>query len=174
MSSDKLDLIVGRMVSGLAALGVCGLIVQSFAIVTDVLFRWLFNSPVQGMEDLNGLLIIAIVASFFPAVLHNRANVSINVVGKLFGPRGAEVLNSFGHLMTLIFFAILAWQLIRYTLSLDDRITQILELPVQPMWWIAAIIMAACVPVQVLVLIAHLRWAVTGSPPPGDRPEHLS
>jgi TRAP-type C4-dicarboxylate transport system permease small subunit len=159
---NRLDALVSRLVQVLAAVGLCGLIFQALAIVVDVLFRWLMNSPLLGMEDVNGLLIVVIVASFFPAVLHDRGNISIDVVGRLFGARGAEILNAFAHLVTLGFFVILAWQLFRYTLDIQGRFTQILELPVQPMWWIATGIIMLCVPIQLLVFIVHLRGAITG------------
>ncbi len=158
----RLDELAGRLVHGLAAIGLCGLVFQAVAIVMDVLSRWLFNSPVLGMEDINGLLIVVIVAAFFPAVLHDRGNIAIDVVGRLFGPRGAETLNAFGHLVTLVFFVILAWQLFRHAADLGGRITQILELPVQPMWWIATGIMSLCVPIQLLVFAVHVGAAITG------------
>ncbi len=158
----RLDEWAGRLVHGLAAIGLCGLIFQAVAIVADVVSRWLFNAPILGMEDINGLLIVVIVASFFPAVLYDRGNIAIDVVGRMFGKRGAEALNAFGHLVTLAFFIILAWQLLRHTEDVSQRITQILELPVQPMWWLATAIMFFAVPIQLLVFIVHLHAAITG------------
>lgn len=170
----RLDAIADRLVHALAALGLCGLILIAVAIVVDVLSRWLFNAPFLGMEDIMGLLIVVVVTLFFPAVLHDRGNIAINVVGRFFGPRGAEGLNAFGHLVTFLFFVILAWQLFRHAVDVEGRITQILELPVQPMWWLAAGIIAFCVPIQLLVFVVHLRAAISGKIPRERRLEPLA
>jgi len=167
----RLAVLADHLTFGFAVMGCVGLLVEAIAICIDVLMRWMFNSPVHGMEDLNHLLIIFVVASFFPALLNSRGNITIAVLGRVLGKRGAEILNAFGHLVTLFFFVILGWQMVLFAGDLSGRITPILELPLQPVWWLAAVILVICIPVQGLVLVIHLTAIVTGKSIAGGRLE---
>jgi len=166
---DRLPVLADHLTFGLAVMGFVGLLIEAIAICSDVLMRWLFNSPLHGMEDLSHVLIIFVVASFFPALLNNRGNITIAVLGRALGKRGTEILNAFGHLITLLFFIILGWQMILFASDLSGRITPILELPLQPVWWLAALIIAVCIPIQSLVFAIHVVGAVTGKSIAGGR-----
>lgn len=146
-----------RLANGLAGLGVLGLLVIALGTMLDVLLRWLFNAPLQGLEDVSGLLIVFILAAFFPAVLLGRGNVAITLLGRLTGPKVERALDIFAQLMTLLFFVLVGWQMIRYAITVEGRITQILGLPVAPVWWLAAALMLLAVAVQGLVAIESIR-----------------
>lgn len=146
-----------RIANALAGAGVAGLLVIALGTVIDVLLRWLFNAPLQGLEDVSGLLIVFVLAAFFPAVLIGRGNVAITLLGRLAGPKLERVLEVFAHGMTLSFFALVAWQMARYAVSMEGRITQILGLPVAPVWWVAASLMLLAALAQVLVFLETLR-----------------
>ncbi|MFQ5562521.1 MAG: TRAP transporter small permease [Parvularculaceae bacterium] len=149
---ERLDAKVRRVCDGLAFAGVAGLLLQAFLILFDALMRWLFSSPVQGVEDLSGLLITIIVATFFPAVLIGRQNIRAAIAGRFVGARAAAWLDVFGHAVLLAFFAIIAWQFAAYAVDARMQTTHILRLPTAPALWAAAAIIAFCVPVQALVL----------------------
>ena len=153
---------VVRWARAIAFVGLIGLLVMALAILADVTLRWLFNSPIPGLEDLNGVLVSIIVASFFPALLIERKNVSLELFGRLVAPARREWFNSFGHLVTLVFIAVIAWQLVLHAGSVGEQVTLILRLPTAPGWWFAAAVFALCVPVQLLVFLVHLARAVTG------------
>lgn len=152
-----------RFANALAGAGVLGLLVIALATMADVLLRWLFNAPLQGLEDLSGLLIVFVLSAFFPAVLIGRGNVAITLLGRLAGPRTERVLEVFAHGVTLVFFALVAWQMARYAASLEGRITQILGLPVAPVWWLAAGLMLFAAFAQALVFLETVK-----SPKPSE------
>ncbi len=158
---------VVRWARAIAFVGLIGLLVMALAILADVTLRWLVNVPIPGLEDLNGVLISIVVASFFPALLIERKNVSLELFGLLVAPARREWFNSFGHLVTLFFIAVIAWQLVLHAGSVADQETLILRLPTAPGWWFAAALFALCVPVQLLVFVVHLARAVTGRPEDG-------
>jgi hypothetical protein len=56
-----------------------------------------------------------------------------------------------------------AWQLAVYAHEVRLQTTLILQLPVAPAWWLTAVLMALCVPVQALVLMAQIVVAVGDS-----------
>jgi TRAP-type C4-dicarboxylate transport system permease small subunit len=147
----------------IALIGLTCLLFQATAIVADVMLRWIFNSPVFGMEDINQLLLAVILASFFPALLIESKNITIDFLGRALGHRAAAWFDVFGHLVTLILFTIVAWQLAVYAHEVRLQTTLILQLPVAPAWWLTAVLMALCVPVQALVLMAQIVVAVGDS-----------
>lgn len=153
---------VKKWTRGIAMLGLICLLIQAIAIVTDVAMRWLFNSPLFGMEDINGMLITVIIASFFPALLIERGNVTINFLGMFLGSAKAEWLNAFGQFVTLLFFIVATWQMALYCLFVAPQTTLILELPVMPVWLLTALLISLCIPVQLLVFLLHLHAALSG------------
>ena len=160
----ELEKRVKKWTRTIAMIGLLGLLMQALAIVLDVGMRWLFNSPLFGMEDINGLLITVIIASFFPALLIERGNVTLNFLGTWLGPEKAEWLNAFGQFVTLLFFIVATWQLASYTLFVAPQTTLILQLPIAPAWWLATALVFLCVPVQLLVFLLHFFSAINRRP----------
>lgn len=147
---------------GLALIGFAGLLIMALGISTDVLLRWLFSSPIRGLEDVNGILIGIIVMSFFPALLVDRGNVTLEFAGRLLGPRAGDWLDTFAHFVTLALMTLIAWQLVGHAARISTQETLILRLPTAPGWWLTAALAAVCVPVQGIVFLVHLARAITG------------
>ena len=157
MATDKL---ARKIAEAIALAGLTCLLIQAAVIVIDVLLRWLFNSPIFGMEDINQILLAAILASFFPALLIERQNITIDFLGRALGPRVSSWFDVFGHTITLLLFVIVAWQLAVYAIEVRTQTTLILRIPVSPGWWLTTGLMALCVPVQIIVVAVHLRIAL--------------
>lgn len=157
-----LETLVARAARAVAFLGLAGLLLQALTIFADVILRWLFDAPIHGLEDINRVAIGVIVACFFPMLLIERKNVSLRFFGMMFGPRGREWLNVFGHLVTLVFITVVAWQLGLHAGSVAAQESLILKLPSAPGWWAAAAIFWFCVPVQLVVMLVHVGRAVIG------------
>ena len=151
-----------RLAHALVLIGLTGLLLQATAITIDVLLRWIFNSPLFGMEDINQLLIAIILASFFPALLIDCNNITIDFLGRMLGPKTSAWFNVFGQLVTLLLFVVASWQLGVYATEVQSQTTLILRLPVSPSWWIATSLIVFCIPVQTVVVAVHLRSAVHG------------
>jgi TRAP-type C4-dicarboxylate transport system permease small subunit len=154
-----------QLTQGIALIGLCCLLLQATAIVIDVLLRWIFNSPLFGMEDINQLLLAVILASFFPALLIEGSNITIDFLGRSLGSKVAAWLDVFGQLITLLLFIIVSWQLAVYASEVKTQTTLILQLPVAPSWWLATSLITLCIPVQAIVASVHLMTAVRGTQP---------
>ena len=156
----SLDKLARDLSQAIALVGLTCLLIQATAIVIDVVLRWIFNSPFFGMEDINQLLIAVILASFFPALLIENKNITIDFLGRTLGPRISNWLDVFGHSVTLLLFVVVAWQLAIYANEVRSQTTLILQLPVAPAWWLTTGLIALCIPVQIVVVAVHLRLAI--------------
>ncbi len=140
--------------------------VIAFSIVVDVLMRWLFNSPIMAVDDLNKFNVAIVVASFFPLGLVAKQFVTIRFLGKAMGTRSALWLEVVGAVGTLIVFFLLAWQFFMFTSEVQTSglATVVLEVHQAPWWWAVTAIIVLCVPTQIAVLLDSLYQAVTGIP----------
>jgi TRAP-type C4-dicarboxylate transport system permease small subunit len=158
----------------LALVGLIGLLILAFATVTDALLRWFFNAPITGVRDAAALFVAAAISCSMPICIAERQHITIRFFGMQFGRRGEAAFEAFGNLVTLIIFALMAWQLWLYAnhLSAENETTMVLGWPVAPWWRGVSIVAAFCVPVQIFVLLQSIRWAVFGrQSPPAEEPE---
>jgi len=159
--------LLGRPSTAVALLGAAGVLLIALAVTADVLMRWLFNSPILGVDDLSRFVMAVVVSSFFPAGLARGQFVTIRFLGKALGVRAGLWLEFFGALATLVVFAIFAWRILGYAVevSRSGLATVVLQLPQAPWWWLVAVIFALCVPIQAVVVIERLARAIGGTPP---------
>jgi TRAP-type C4-dicarboxylate transport system permease small subunit len=155
-----------------AVFGMLALVAFLLMTNVDVLMRWLFNSPVNGVSDLGPLIVAVVTAAFFPFVLAERYHVSIGFFGALLGPRARLWLEALAALVTWVFFALLAWQIVRYTVELHQQgqTTWVVQLPVAPWWAVVSFFIVACVAVQAGVVVADLSRAIGGRDGGDDPP----
>lgn len=149
-----------------ALLGLAGLLAISIITIADVLMRWLFSAPITGVYDLSTLFIAVVLSACFPAALARRRHIQVEFAARRLGPRTNRVLDLVGAVLTLVFFALLFWQLVVYSRELlrDGETSFILEIPIAP-WWIAStVIFGLCGFVQFLVVLLDLRAVATGRP----------
>ena len=139
-------------------IGLMGLLALACAVVMDVLMRWLFNSPIEGVRDTSSLFVSVVIACAFPVSLIEESHITIKVLGKVLGRVPRLGLTIFGHLVTLALFALIAWQLWEYTdhVAAEGQATLVLGWPAAPWWRGISIIVGFCVPIQLLVLIKAL------------------
>jgi TRAP-type C4-dicarboxylate transport system permease small subunit len=161
-SFEQLERTVTRTTRVIALIGLAGLLALASATVLDVLLRWIFNSPIVGLNDTHSLFTALIIASCFPLCIYRRGNITIRFIGDLFGPRVRNLLDAFGNLVTLILFLLMAWQFWLYTDQLieDGETTWVLNWPVSPWWRAVTILIIICVPVTLVTVIQYLRSAL--------------
>ncbi len=149
---------VGRVSDAVAWVAMTGLLLQSIIILVDVLGRWLFNSPIIGLQDITGLLVVVVVAASLPACLASRGNIRIDMVGKLFGGRVERTFNAFGSICLLAFVALLAWQVLVYATEINSygERTWVLRLQTAPAFFAAGAILAVCIPIQLFCTIVDV------------------
>ena len=157
-----------------AMLGVTVFVAVALVTIADVLMRWLFASPVDGLEEVNRLVVAVAIACFFPLAISERHHIAITFLGSALGHLSSAWLRAMASVATTLFFVLVGWQFIDLTLEMQDagETTWILAWPVTP-WWIAVtVILLTCVPAQLIVLAADFSHALSGNTPetaPGNR-----
>ncbi len=153
---------VQRLTQVITCIGFAALLLLAFATVADVVGRGAFGRPLHGVGDLAAVAMAVIVASSLPACFAERRNIGVDLLGNALGRKAARWLDLVGHVVTLVFIAVLAWQLCRYAADIQasGQTTFVLRFSVAPWWWIAAGLAAATVPVQLLVTLRALEAAM--------------
>jgi TRAP-type C4-dicarboxylate transport system permease small subunit len=158
--------ILERAVDAMAIIGFTGLVIIAFMTVVDVCLRYLGISRIPGLNDLEEVAFAIVIASCFPAGLKKGNAVTVRVLGNLLGPKAHSRLDVIGALFMLLFFCLVAWQFVTFTINYAaaNRTTSTLEWPIAPIWTIVSLIMISCVGVQIWILRETLAAARAGVP----------
>lgn len=156
-----------RLTRLVAFLGFGALVAIALATMCDAAMRYLGIGRITGFEDFQEVAFALVIATCFPAGLMQGHNVTIRFLGRAVSPRAQAWIETFGALVTLIFFALLVWQFVLLTADLqhNGRVTGTLELPVAPWWWATTAVMALTLPVQAYVVGCRWHEARTGEAP---------
>jgi TRAP-type C4-dicarboxylate transport system permease small subunit len=166
-SLNDLERAITRLSRVIALFGLAGMLIMAGATVCDVLARWLFSAPIAGVRDLSQLFTAVIIASCFALCIAERNNITIRFVGGVLNPHGRYALEAFGNLITLLVFAAMAWRMWAYAneLAIDSETTMVLGWYYSPWWRIVSVLFGICVPVQFVIFLRSLGWAISGRTP---------
>jgi TRAP-type C4-dicarboxylate transport system permease small subunit len=146
-------------------IGLVGLLLLAAMTVAEALLRWLLNFPMLSIPDVSPLVITVAVASCFPLVFAERRNITVRLAGNLLGRRISMVLEAFGYLVCMVIFCLMVWQLWIFTseVAVSNETTVAIRMPVAPWYRAATLLIALCIPVQVVVVCNLLRSAFFGT-----------
>jgi TRAP-type C4-dicarboxylate transport system permease small subunit len=158
-SFSRIEKGIAILTRGIALIGLVLLLILASATVLDVLLRWLFNKPIVQLSDTYALFMALIIAACFPLCIYYRGNVTIRFMGNAMGPRVKNIFDAFGNLITMIVFALMAWQFWLYTdqITLDGETTWVLSWPAAPWWRAVTILIIICVPVAFMTFIQYVK-----------------
>lgn len=143
MAPSRLAVAVARW---LAMAAMAGLLLLAIATTVDVVLRYAFARPIRGFVDLASLTGAILLAACMPYVLASRGHIAIDALGRSMGERVRRGLERFAAIVTAGFFALMAWQYVRFALELKStaQLIPVLRWPVWP-WWagVAALIVVA-------------------------------
>jgi len=167
LSFDRITSLTTRVSRAIALIGLAGLLVLALATVLDVLLRWVFNSPIVGLNDTYAMIAAIVIASSFPLCIAQRGNITIRFLGKFLGSRMSNLFEAFGNLVMSGIFILMAWQLWLYAdqLKHDGQTTYILNWPVSPWWRVVTILIVVNVLVALVMAIASFREVIKRSRP---------
>lgn len=129
---------VERAAAGLALAAVGGLLLLAAGTAVDVLLRFVFASPIRGFVDIASLTGAVLLAACFPHVLVSRTNISVDILGRSLGSGFKTALDRFAAVVTAAFFALMAWQYVRFAMEMHEtqQLIPVLRWPVW-LWWSA-------------------------------------
>ena len=161
---DQQERQLDRWTRWIATIGFTGLAILAALTMFDSMMRWLFLPRIPGFTDVGEVIFAIVIATCFPAGLLRSNNITIKFLGSGLGPAAHRWLDIFGSLMTLAFFTMLAWQFVVITADyqVNTRVTETIELPIAPWWWVTTTIMLLCVPIQLWVMVDRFLSAVRG------------
>lgn len=159
--SQKIGGHSAKLAEFLASIGMLGMLALAFGTVADVLGRYFFAHPIRGFIDVATMGGAVLLAASMPYVLITRGNIVIDVLGRSLGLRASRLLDSFGALVTAIFFSVMAWQYWRYAVELREtgEVLPILRLPIWPWWTAVAILIVISAFIGVVAVFAPKRSA---------------
>lgn len=158
---------VDKLVLWLALAGAACLLVVALLTTADVLLRWLFAKPIPGLMDFSALGTAIVVAACFPMLIARRGNVTMRLLGNALGRPVARILDVFGALVTAVFFGLMTWQYVRFTIEAGQagEASAILRWPVAPWWGTVSALIGVTAAVAIVVLAREIRGRSEGDAP---------
>jgi TRAP-type C4-dicarboxylate transport system permease small subunit len=154
---DTIWTVMARLSAGLALTSVGGLLALSALTAIDVVARYAFGQPIPGFTNAAALVTALVVAAFFPVLTMRKGNITLRPFAK---PGGlARILDSFGALVTAVFFAVMAWQYANYAAEAvrSGEYIAVLRWPIGPWWWGVTVMIAITAAAALVVFVQEAR-----------------
>ncbi|MBM1817991.1 TRAP transporter small permease subunit, partial [Sulfitobacter pseudonitzschiae] len=87
----------------LALVGFTGLLILALMTSLDVLLRWLFKAPLQGVNDVSSVVMAVVIAACIPSNLAMKQNIRVEVFGAIGGRMVHKILEVLSSSLTLVF-----------------------------------------------------------------------
>ena len=151
-----------RITHPLATVGVVGMLVAAGFTVLDVLLRWLASTAITALNEIIAMAFAVAVAATIPAGVSQAVNLKIDIVARWFTARVLAWLDAAGAGLLAVFFAVLAWEIWRYSgmLASQGRTTIILDIPLAPFLFAAAAGIGIASVVQIVMTANAVRKAL--------------
>lgn len=109
--------------------------------VADVLGRYLFNYPLLGVFDLTHFAVVIIVYMGFAYCTYFGGHAAIELLYDRLSAPIARVMDRIIHVSSAIMMGVLAWRAGVDAIQVQEfgQASQLLELPLYPAYWVAAV-----------------------------------
>lgn len=156
---DRLNQRANMVTQRISLLGFTGLVLIALLSFYDGAARYLDLPRVTGFSDFGELLFPIVIASCFPALLIQQKNLTIRLLGRFAGEGAARWGDLAAAFAVLVFLTLLGLQFARMTLDVYSagRTTATIEIPTAPFWMMTTSMLLLCIPIQLLVILTHLR-----------------
>jgi tripartite ATP-independent transporter DctM subunit len=152
-----------RIGRALAAVGVALMLLAAAATVIDVTMRWFAHSAVLALNEITSLAFAVAIASTLPAGLFAGINLKIDVCARWMAIRTRTLLAALGDVSLLVFFVILAYEIMIFANTLQEqrRTTVILQWQVAPFMYCVVILLVITSAFQAVITWRTIRKALT-------------
>ena len=167
-----LGLALDRVVKALA-IGAGGLMFLAAIIgVVEVLIRWVFDTSLIGIVEINTVAVIWAVCGCFPYCLWTHGNIAVRVFGQVRSERFRRGLEAGAGTSLFAVFLLMAHQLWLHgqQLSQAGSASLMLRIPMGMVWLVAAALVFVAALTQAYVVLAQLRGWPQGAVP-GQLPQ---
>lgn len=163
---------IGRFLARLL-LTVAAVILFAMLLLTcaDVIGRYLLNAPVNGKTELTRFMMAGLIASALPVISAAGGHISVDLFDSQFSKRGAAIRDLVTDAMAACALGVLAYWLIFRADRLQARgyVSDFLHLPLHPMaYFVAAMVAAACLALAAKLII-DIHYIRSPEQRPADR-----
>ena len=110
-----------KLVHVMALAGFLGLLLLALMVTLDILLRFFFGTPLQGVNDISAVVMAVVIAACIPKCLMMKQNISIEVLGGVLGARANRFLSVFASLAVLLFFVLMVWEFVPFARDTTSR-----------------------------------------------------
>jgi TRAP-type C4-dicarboxylate transport system permease small subunit len=130
------------------------LMAMGLLVVTDVILRRLFNSPISWTLEVIEVMLTVVVFFTVAYCAVTRGHISVDVLTSRLPPKGRAIVNVIGCFLGIILFGFMTWCSIRSAIEdlASHRTTGIVHIPIYPFVFVVAFGSI----LLVLVLLAQL------------------
>ena len=144
---------IDYLVRILRIIGGFSLAAMMMVTCVDVVFR-AFGRPIFGSMDIVQFLAVLVLAAAMPYTQAQRGHVGVSLLVQRLGERGQAVADMITHLVSLVIFAIVSWEMALYASELWDKgeVSMTIEIPKYPFLYLVAV----CFGILCLVLLTDV------------------
>lgn len=84
--------------------------IMMFIISADVVMRYLFNRPIQGVYDIAEFSLVGVVFLSLAYIQSVRGHIFMEIATSWMPVKGQMALDIFNYILAILFFAIIFWQ----------------------------------------------------------------
>lgn len=119
---------------GLGFVGALMLLAMMVIGAWDVIGRYLFNRPLTGALEISSMLMGGMVFLGWAYTLAQKAHTTVDIFFLLYPPRVQAVLSFFMMFLTLVLFALIAWQSISVAMGdwSGGKLVKVILIPIAP------------------------------------------
>lgn len=125
-----------------ASAALAGVVLFSLMLLTtaDVIGRYFFNAPIDGVVDLTQFAVLIMTFLSFAYCGYRGAHVVIELLYNRFGPGVRRWLTRISDIAGCLIFAAIAWCSIVQSIDVRDfsESSQLLTIPYWPFYWLVA------------------------------------
>lgn len=148
-----IERIIARASAALAAVGGVALLTMLALTITNMVMR-VVATPFYGTVDLVSLLAVLVNGFALAEAQRHKAHVSVELVTTRLPMRAQLAIGSVTTVVSMVVFALAAWQLTAYALNLADQGARTESMGLR--YWPVAMMLALGVAMLVLVLLRDL------------------
>jgi TRAP-type C4-dicarboxylate transport system permease small subunit len=165
---DRLQRCYLTAVEWLAILAISLIVLAAALTLADVVMRSIVMRPLFGTNDIVILLLTAGILACFPYCTATRQHLRVTALGTRLGNAGFWLFELFAGATILIILSAFVWQfaLRAAMLAKTGEGTQLLAIPIAPVWWVGSALMAAAALAQCLLIVHDAIALVTRQPMP--------
>lgn len=150
---EAFEKVLGWVVKFLRLVGSLALVTIMLSTTADVIMRG-FGHPITGAVDFVGLLAVVVLACAMPYTQAEKGHVGVDILVQRMRPRRQAMLDTITSTVSLVLFALVAWQMWRYAgeLALKGEVSMTVQMRMDPYVYLVSV----CFGVLCVVLLSDI------------------